>query len=144
MLVELDWAELMMFLLLHITCSCIFHAYVPSFPYILILYCLVLFCLSLSLSLFLSLVALWHLNENPLRPRTLFILRQPLLLTPLLLTYNSVMIKPVRTFQRTFLNEAFIRNAKSFYRIFPILTFLLSYTVKVGSHFMASWSHVLP
>ena len=40
-----------MLLLLHVTCSCIFHSYVPSFLYILILNCLVLFYLSLSLSL---------------------------------------------------------------------------------------------
>ena len=31
MLVGLDWAEPMMFLFLHVTCSCIFHAYVPLF-----------------------------------------------------------------------------------------------------------------
>ena len=45
-----------MFLMLHITCSCIFHAYIPSFLYILILNCLVLFYLSPSLSLSLSLI----------------------------------------------------------------------------------------
>ena len=50
-LVGLDWDEPMMLLMLHITCSCIFHAYIPSFLYILILNCLVLFCLSFSLSL---------------------------------------------------------------------------------------------
>ena len=50
-LVGLDWAEPMMPLILYITCSCIFHAYIPSFLYILILNCLVLFCLSFSLSL---------------------------------------------------------------------------------------------
>ena len=54
-LVGLDWAKPMMSLLLHITCSCIFHAYIPSFPYILILNFLVLLCLSLSL--FLSFVS---------------------------------------------------------------------------------------
>ena len=32
-LVVLDWAELMMLMLLHVTCSCIFHAYVPFFSY---------------------------------------------------------------------------------------------------------------
>ena len=56
-LVGLDWVEPMMFLLLHVTCSCIFHAYVPFFFILLILNVLVLFCLSpppLSLSLFLS------------------------------------------------------------------------------------------
>ena len=42
----------MMFLLLHITCSCIFHAYVPSSLYILILICVGAFTfVSLSLSL---------------------------------------------------------------------------------------------
>ena len=41
----------MMFLLLHVTCSCIFHAYVSSFLYLIdIDLCLILFCLSLSLS----------------------------------------------------------------------------------------------
>ena len=33
-----------------------------------------------------------------------------------------MMIKPVRSFWRIFLDEAFIQNAKSFYYIFPILT----------------------
>ena len=32
-LVELDWAEPMMNFLLHVTCSCIFHAYVLAFQY---------------------------------------------------------------------------------------------------------------
>ena len=78
-------------------------------------------CFFLSLSFF-WLVTLWHLNENPLRPRILFILGYLLLhfLNPLLLIYGSVKIKPVRTFQRIFNNKAFIRKAKSFYRIFPI------------------------
>ena len=98
------------------------------------------FFLSLSLS---RLVTLWHPNKNPLRPRTLFVLGHLLLLTPLLLTYNFVMIKPVRTFQRTFLDGAFIRNAKSSYRIFPILTFPLSSIVGVGSHCVTSRSRAL-
>ena len=52
--VGLDWAELMMFLLLHIICSCIFHAYVTSFFYILILICVGSFlCVCVSLSFFL-------------------------------------------------------------------------------------------
>ena len=134
----------MMSLLLHITCSCIFHAYIPSFPYILILNFLVLLCLSLSLSL--SFVS-WHLNENPLRFGTLFVLGHLLLLPPLILlhfTSGSIMIKLVRTFRRTSHNEAFIRNAKSFYQTFLMLTFPLSSTVKVGSHCVASWSLVLP
>ena len=124
-----------------------FHAYVPSFLYILILNCLVLFCLSPSLSLFLSLVALWHLNENLLCPGTLFIPRHFLFLPPLILLHlmsNSVMIKPVRTFWRTSHDEAFIWNTKSFYHTFPILTFPLSSTVGVRSQCMASRSLVPP
>ena len=54
-LVELDWVEPMMFLLLHVTCSCIFHAYVHLFSIFLIFILLVLFYLSLFLSLSLSL-----------------------------------------------------------------------------------------
>ena len=53
-LVGLDWAKPMMFLLLHVTCSCIFHAYVPLILSILILIFVGTF-LFLSLSLFLSL-----------------------------------------------------------------------------------------
>ena len=100
---------------------------------------------SLSPSLFfLHYSTLWHLNANPLRSRTLFVLGHPFLLIPLLLTYSSVMIKPERTFWGTFLDEAFIQNAKSFYWIFPILTFPLSSTVGVGSHCVASQSLVPP
>ena len=140
-LLGLDWAKPMMLLMLHVTCSCIFHAYVPSslFWY---WYC---WCFSVYffLSLFLSLVALWHLNESLLCPRTLFILGHPLHLTPLL-TFGSMMIKPIRTFWRTFLDEAFIRDAKSFYQNFLILTFPLSSIVEVGSHYVASQSLVPP
>ena len=50
--------------------------------------------------------------------------------------------KARRTFRRTFLDEAFIRNAKLSYRIFSILTFPLSSTIEVGSHYVASWSLV--
>ena len=55
-LVGLDWAKPMMFLLLHVTCSCIFHAYVPLILSILILIFVGTFLfLSLSLSLSLQL-----------------------------------------------------------------------------------------
>ena len=53
MLVGLDWAEPMTFLSLHFTCLCCFHAYAPSFLYLLILNFLgTLLCVSLSLSFF--------------------------------------------------------------------------------------------
>ena len=105
------------------------------------------FCICPFLSLFLSLVALWHLNKNPLRPETLFVPDYLLLLPPLILlhlTSGSVMIKLVRTFQRTSHDEAFIQNAKSFYQNFSILTFPLSSTVGFGSHCVASRSLVPP
>ena len=109
-------------------------------------------CFFLSLSFF-RLVAQWHLNENPLCPRTLFILEHFLLpsLILLLLLFSSVMIKPERTFWRSSLDEAFIRNAKSFfwnaksfYQTFLILSFPLSSTVGVGSHCVASQLLVPP
>ena len=62
-----------MFLLLHVTCSCIFHAYIPFFSILLILILfgtLLLLSLSLSLSLLVSLrMAPKHksaLSRNPL------------------------------------------------------------------------------
>ena len=148
-LVGLDWAEPMIFLLLHITCSWIFHAYVSSFIFILILILLVLFWLffSLPLSLFLMLVASWHINKNSFRLGTLFTsghLLLLLLLTPLLLTYGSVMRRTNQNSRKTFHDVAFIRNVKSFYQTFLILTYPLSSTVGVGSHFMASQSRALP
>ena len=128
-----------MFLLLHITCSCIRTLH-SLYSYISIV---IGAFLRLSLSLSLSqLVALWHLNENILHLGTLFILRHPLLLTPLPLTSGSTMRRPNRTSLRTFLDEAFIRNAKSFCQTSSTLTYPLSFTVGVGSHCVASWSLV--
>jgi len=69
-LVGLDWTKPMMFLLLHASCSCIFHAYVPFFIDIdLCWYFLV--CSSLSLSLLVS-CSMAHKRKstpsrNPLR-----------------------------------------------------------------------------
>ena len=124
---------------LHVTCSCV-RTFISLYSYILM--CLVLFCVSLFLPLsFFRLVASWH-QRNPLRPRTLFILGNLLLLTLHLLMYSSMMIKPERTFQRTFVDEAFIRNAKSSYQIFLILNYPLSFTVGVGSQYVTSRSLV--
>ena len=121
--------------------SCI-HTFISLYSYILI--CLVLFYESLFLPLsFFWLVASWHLNENPLRPITLFVLGHLLLLTLHLHMYGSMMIKPERTFRRTFVDEAFIRYAKSSYLIFPILIYPLSLIVGVGGHFVTSRSLVL-
>ena len=50
-LIGLDWVEPMMQFFLNITCSCIFHAYVPFIFYLLVLYCDGSLSLSLSDSL---------------------------------------------------------------------------------------------
>ena len=102
---------------------------------------------SLSPSLFLALICFIAPKRkstpswNPLRFGHLLILH-PLIL--LHLTSDSVMIKPIRTFQRTSHDEAFIRKSKSFYQIFSILTFPLSSTIGIGSHCVASRSLLPP
>ena len=117
-LVRLEWAEPMMFFLLHVTCSCIFHTYIPFFFLYLIdiNYVGTFLFIPLSLSLFLSLsffrlVALWHLNGNLLCIGTLFVPGH-LLFPPLLILhppmFGSMMIKLVSTFRRTFHDTAFI------------------------------------
>ena len=99
-------------------------------------------CLSLSLSL--ALVASWHLNVSLFHPRTLFVLGHLLLLLILpSLLFGSVMRRPVRTSQRTSLDEAFIRNAKSSCQISLTLTYPLSSIVGVGSHCMVPRSLAL-
>ena len=50
---------------------------------------------------------------------------------------------PTRHSQRTFLNEVFIRNTKSFWRTSSTLTYLLSFTAGNGSHCVTSQSLVL-
>ena len=49
-LLGLDWVEPMMHLILHVTCSCTFHAFIPFLFYLFVLYVMVLFCFFLSLS----------------------------------------------------------------------------------------------
>ena len=53
------------------------------------------------------------------------------------------MMMPIRNSRRTFLDEVFIRNAKSFWRTSPTLTFPLSFIVGNGSHCVTSRSLVL-
>ena len=126
-------------------CHMFMHTYLHFFIFLYIDLFGAFLRVSLSPSLsFFRLVASWHLNKNPLRPKTLFVLGHLLPLILLLLMYSFVMIKPERTFRRTFLNETFIQNAKSSYWIFLILTFPLSSTVGVGSHCVASRSCALP
>ena len=133
--IRLGWAHdvftFACYMFMHFSCI-----YTNFFSFLLILTAFGTFLrvfLSFSLSFF-RLVAVWHLNVSPLRPRTLFIPRHPLLLLPLLilhpLTFDSTMRRPIQTSW----------NAKSFYRTFSILTFPLSSTIGVGSHCLASWS----
>ena len=116
---------------------------------LLILNCVWCFfaCLSLSLFLFLSVSCFMAPKRKFILSRTLFVPRHLLLLPLLILLHpmsDSMMIKPVRTFWRTFHDAAFIWYAKSFYRIVLILTFPLLSTVGVRSHYVASWSLVPP
>ena len=146
-LVGLDWAEPIMYLNLHVTCSCIFmHTYFQVSIFVILHLVGAFLIVFLPLSLILTLVASWHLNINPLCPGTHFILRHLLLLlllTPLHLTSGSVMRRPNWTFLRTFHDKAFIQNAKSFYQTFLTLTYPLSSTKRVGSHYVAPQSCVL-
>ena len=126
------------------------HTYIPSILYILIYFLFGTFLivsLSFSFSLPLALVASWHLNVNLLRFRTLFVLGHLLLLlhlTLLPLISDFVMRRLNRTSWRTFHNTVFIWNAKSFCQISLTLTYPLSSTVGVESHFVASQSRALP
>ena len=100
--------------------------------------------LIISLSLSLALVASWHLNVSLLHPKTLFVLGHLLLLLILpLLLFDFMMKGPVWTSQRTFLDKAFIQNAKSSCQISLTLTYPLSSTVGVGSHCVAPQSLAL-
>ena len=57
--------------------------------------------------------------------------------------FSSVMMMLTRHSRRTFLDEVFIRNAKSFWQTSPTLTFPLSFIVRNGSHCVTSQSRVL-
>ena len=118
-LLGLDWVEPMMQFSLHVTCSCIVHAYVPFHSHFWYSLLTVLFYLSHSLSLSFSLslslslsriVWTWHPSAKLLCPETLFIPRHHLLIL-LLFMSSSMMRMPVSTSRRTSPNVAFIRNA---------------------------------
>ena len=123
-----------------------FHAYIPSCFYHLILQLLGTFLIvSLSFSISLSCVSCFMapkrkstLSKNPLHSGA----SSPLILH--LLLFSSMIREPVRTSWRISLDEAFIRNAKSFYRFSLILTFLLSSTDEVRGHCVTSRSLVPP
>ena len=126
--------------------SCI-HTFNSIYFDIFVFGAFLIFFLSFSLSLPLTLVASWHLSISLFRPGTLFVSEHLLLLfhlTPLLLTSSSVMRRPNWTSWRTFHDATFIWNSKSFCQISLTLTYPLSSTVGVESHFVASQSRALP
>ena len=146
-LVGLDWAEPMMFLLLHTTCSCIFmHTYLQFFIFFYFNFGCVflLFSLSLSLSLSLEIVCVMAPkckstpSQNPLHFGAFS--SNP---TPSYVWFSDEKAKSdfKENFSQCSIHSE--RPAKSFYRIFPILTFPLSSTVMVRSHCVASQSLVL-
>ena len=77
-------------------------------------------------------------SQNPMHSGDL------LSLTLHLILFGSMMMKPERTSRRTFVDKEFIWNAMSSYWTFSTLTYPLSFIVGVGSHFVTSWSLVLP
>ena len=113
----LDWThDIFLACMSHVHAFSSIRTLISLYSYILM--CLVLFYVSLFLPLsFFQLVASWYLNENPLHSSTFVILGHLFLLTLHLLMYSFVMIKLERNFRRTFVEEAFIWNAKSSYRI---------------------------
>ena len=146
-LVGLDWVVPMMQLLLHVTFyafSCIHTSYSIHFHIILLLGSFLIVSFSLSLSSVYVSVLLWHPNANLLRPGTLFVLGHPLLLILHLFLFSSIMRRPKQTSLRTSLDEAFIRNAKSFCQTSPTLSFPLSFIVGDGSQCVTSRSLVHP
>ena len=117
MLLGLDWAKPMMFLMLHVTCSCISHAYVPSIISIFYIdLCLVLFCFSLSLSLsHVSCSIAPKQKSTPSRHHLCFVASSSS--SPADSTPSHVRVyddKARNDFRRTFPDMAFIRNSKSF------------------------------
>ena len=145
-LVGLDLVEPMILFILHVICSCIL---MHTFFLFNILAIFELFGSFFIVSFFPSLSCLcqsclWHQNLNPLYLGTLFILGHRLPLILLLLISGPVMRMPERTSRRTFLDEVFIQNAKSFWQTSPTLTYSMSFTVEVGSHCVTSQSLVLP
>ena len=111
---------------LHITCSCILHAYVPSsFLFV----CTLLWLSILSL---LRIVCVWHPSTNPLCLGTLFVLGH-LLLILLLFISRFVMRRPISISRRTSPILVFIRNATWFYRTFPILLYPFSFIIRDGN-----------
>ena len=146
MLINLDWAKPMMQFVLHVTCSCISHAYVLSFQYTWYIWC----CFGLFWLSFLSLPLLLFTLVMSMAPK-----RKSTPAQNPLHSGASLFSDPspshirfrdddaFKAFWRTSLDEAFIWNTKSFCWTLPTPTFPLSFTVGDGSHYVTSQSPVL-
>ena len=124
-----------------------FHAYVLYIQYIFIYlnYFWDFFeCFFLSPHSLVYIYVSWHWNVCLLCLGTLFISGHLLLLIPPPLLFSSMMSKPERTSWRTSLDEAFIRNTKSFCRTSSTLIYPLSFTVGAGSHCLCDVSVTSP
>ena len=132
---------------LHVTCSCIFMHTYHTFSIFLYIWTVwsfsdCLFLPPLSPIYVSASMAPKHKStpsQNPLHsmgPLHLLILS--------FLLFGSVMRMPERTSRRTFLDEVFIWNVESFWQTSPTLTYLMSFTVGVGSHCVTSRSYVHP
>ena len=147
-LVGLDWVEPMMFLLLHITCSCIFmHTYL-TFSIFLYIDCD--WCFSLSLSLSLSLYILLSIScsmapkwksttsRDPFR----FGASSPSNPTPLHVRFHDD--KAWQDFWKNFSRRGIHSKHQVIFQTSPTLTYPLSFTIVVGSHCVMSRSLVHP
>ena len=142
--IELGWAHDV--LTLHVTCSCIFHAFVRLFNIFFILNCFGYF-----LIVFFSLLLLLVTLVVSMAPKRKFTPARNSLHSGAFSSSNHaplsfsifVMMMPTRHLRKTFLNEAFIRNAESSWVILLTPTFPLSFTVGKGSLFVTSPSLVL-
>ena len=105
--------------ILHVTCSCIFHAYV--FFSFSCSSCDVCVCVCVFF-FFPRIDCAWHLSANLLGLKTLLVPGLLLLILPFpLFTFGSVMGRLNRTSLRTFKNVAFIRSVMLSYQTFLTL-----------------------
>ena len=146
MLVGLDWAKPMILFILHVTYSCISHAYVFSFQYICYIWnVLGLFWFSISLPLFLFTLVVSMApkrkstpSRNPLHSRA-STSSDP---TPSHIWFRDEDAR--KAFSENFSRWGIHLNVESFWRTSPTLTYPMSFTVRVESHCVMSRSHVHP
>ena len=145
-LVGLDWVKPMMQFLLHVTCSCISHAYVLYFSICLLyLNCFGAFLIVsfsppplfilFTLVVFIAPKCKSTPAQNPLHSGA----SSSSDFAPLSLQFCDDDAHS----RRTFLDAAFILNAQSFWQTSPTPTFPLSFTVGDGSHYVTFRSLVL-